>query len=113
MTVAALAAMLVARCLPSSADSALELQTSHMNRREQAEQRMSTAACERGTISDAYQVVAQLWICTLTLLELDMLSVADRQQSASLHTAEQQQRVLAYFMSHVMHTTHVHVAAWY
>ncbi len=32
--------------------------------------------------------------------------------SASLQTAQQQQRVSAYCMSHTMHTTRVHVAAW-
>ena len=91
VTIAALAAMLVVRSLPFSADGALELQKSRMNRREQAQQHTSTTASERVLISDAYQIVVQLWICILTLPELDMLSAADRQQSASLHHAEQQQ----------------------
>ncbi len=69
------------------ADGALKLQSASLISSDQAQRHTSTAARERGTISDASAVVVQLWICILTLLELDMLSAAERQQSASLQTA--------------------------
>jgi hypothetical protein len=68
------------------------------------------AARERVTISDASAVVVQWSICLLTLLELAMLSAAERQQSASLHNAEQQQRLSAHSMLHAMRRDSVHVA---
>ena len=90
MAVVALAAVFVLCCLPCSADGALELQMRCMNRREQAQQYTGTTARERMSIGEAYEVVVQLWICLLTLLELDMLSAADREPLTSLHTAQQQ-----------------------
>ena len=80
--------------------------------RYQAAQHIRAAAYERVPFSDASALIVLLSICTLTMLELDMLSAADRQQSASLRHAEQQQRVSAPFMLHAIHTTHVDVAVW-
>lgn len=73
----------------------------------------STAARERVSSSDASALIVLLSICFLTMVEFDMLSAADRQQIASLHTTQQQQRVSAHFVLHAMHTTHVYVAAWH
>lgn len=112
VTVDAHDAVFVLGILVFVADGALKLQSTSLISSDQAQRHTCTAAREREFIRDAYQVVVQLWICILTLPELDMLSAADRQQCASLHTAQQQQRVSAHCMSHAMHTTHVHAAVW-
>ena len=112
VTVNAHDAVFVLGILVFVADGTLKLQSASSISSDQAQRHTSTTARERELISDAYQVVVQLWICILTLLELDMLSATDRQQSASLQRAQQQQRVSAHFMSHVMRTTDVHVAVW-
>jgi hypothetical protein len=110
VAVAALAAMFVLCCLPSLADRTTELQTGSMNRREQAEQDISTAANETGPTSDADQVVVQLWVCILTLPQLAMLSAADRQCCASLHTTQHKQRLSENCTQGVVRQTNVHVA---
>ena len=90
MAVIAFVPVLPAHGRPLAAGGAKELSMRQVTTRYQATQHTSTAACERGSTSDASAVVVQWSICLLTLLELDMLSAADRQQSASLHHAEQQ-----------------------
>lgn len=113
VTVDAHDAVFVLCILVFVADGALKLQSASLISSDQAQRHTSTVARERGTISDASAVVVQWSMCRLTFVELDMLSAADRQHSASLQRAEQQQRVSAHCMSHVMRTTDVHVAAWH
>ena len=67
VTVTALAAVFVLHSLPCFAQRAEELQTQRLNRREQAEQRMSTATRERVSISDAYALVGTSGTQSLTL----------------------------------------------
>jgi hypothetical protein len=110
VAVVALGAMLVSCCLPQSTYRALELYKQSLARQGQAAQHSSSAARERVPFSSASAVVVQLWICILTLLELDMLSAADPKPLTSLQTAEQQQHMSAHCMSHTMLTHSVHVA---
>ena len=90
VAVTALAAMLVACSLPQPADRAQELYKQSLARQGQAAQQASTAARERGATSDASAHIVLLSIFILTMVEVDMWSVADRQQFASLHTGQQQ-----------------------
>ena len=71
-----------------------------------------TAASERVAFSDASALIVLLSICSLTMVEVDMLSAADPKPFTSLHTAQQQQRVSAHCMSHAVLTHSVHVAMW-
>ena len=110
VTVDAHDAVFVLCILVFVADGALKLQSASLISSDQAQRHTSTVACERGTISDACAVVVQWSMRRLTFVELDMLAAADRQQSASLHHAEQQQSMSAHVMAHAMHTSQVHVA---
>jgi len=105
-------AMFVLGILVFAADGALKLQSTSLISSDQAQQHTSTMARERGAISDASALIVLLSFCIPTMVELDMMSAADRQQSASLHHAQQQQSMSAHCMLHAMHRHSVHVAAW-
>ena len=81
--------------------------------RMRAQTHAKAALCERGIISDAYALIVLLSICTLTMVELDMLSAAVGQPLTSLQKAEQQQHVSAYCMLRTVLTHSVQVVAWH
>jgi type VI protein secretion system component VasF len=73
-------------------------------------QHTSTAACERASMYDASALVVQWSFSLLTLVELTMLSAADRQRYASLDIAQHRQQVSANGRQGVVRQTNVHVA---
>jgi len=104
--------MFVRHSLVHVADRAQELQTTALIRHDQAAQHTSTAARERGTRCVSSLLSFIFFMRQLTVVGIVNASAAGRQQSASLHRAEQQQRVSAHCMLHAMRAAYVHVAVW-
>jgi hypothetical protein len=112
VAVIALDAMFVLHGFELVADSAEELHRQSLARHGQGAQHTRTAARERASMYDASALIVLLSICIPTMVELAMLSAADRQRYASLHTAQHRQRVSANFKQVVVRQANVHVAVW-